>query len=218
MEINRYESDRSFKEKMALERQKLKGLSWRKKIEYIVTYYKWHFVGLIAIGFVIYTIGTMIYNTQYTDVFSAIILNGNADGEAIAEDFKGYCQDTEKFNRYTVNAGMKLDGKSAKDQDTLGIILGSIASKEVQVLIVPEFQLERYVNLGTLIKMEDVLSEEQMQSYGEYVTQEYGLKVSNNKTLGRLGCFPGEDAYMVVISYVEDFTYIRQFVNYLMGE
>lgn len=217
MEINRYESDRSFKEKMELEKQKLKSLSWSKKLEYIFNYYKWHFVGLVAVGFVIYMIGTMIYNTQYTDVFSAIILNGNADGDAIAEDFKAYCQDTEKFNRYSVNAGMKLDGKSAKDQDTLGIMLGSIASKEVQVLIVPEFQMERYVNLNTLLQMDEVLTAEQIQAYGENVS-EYGLKVSENKTLGELGCFPGKDAYMVVLSYVEDLTYIREFARYLMGE
>ena len=217
MEINRYESDRSFKEKMELEKQKLKSLSWSKKLEYIFNYYKWHFVGLVAVGFVIYMIGTMIYNTQYTDVFSAIILNGNADGDAIAEDFKGYCQDTEKFNRYSVNAGMKLDGKSAKDQDTLGIMLGSIASKEVQVLIVPGFQMERYMNLNTLTRMDEVLTEDQIKSYGENV-YEYGLKVSDNKTLGELGCFPGEDAYRVVLSYVEDFTYIREFAKYLMGE
>ncbi len=217
MEINRYESDRSFKEKMALEGQKLKSMSWSKRFEYIWNYYKWHMVGLIAIGFAIHIFGTIIYNTQYTDVFSAIILNGNADGDAIAEDFKGYCQDAEKFNRYSVNSGMRLDGKSAKDQDTLGIMLGAIAGKSVHAMIVPGFQMERYVNLDTLIKMEDVLSAEQIQAYGENV-YEYGLKVPNNKTLSGLGCYPGEDAYLIVLSYVEDLTYVKEFVKYLMGE
>ncbi len=217
MEINRYESDRSFKEKMVLERQKLKDMSWSKRFEYIWAYYKWHMLGIVVAGYVIYVLGTMLYNTQYTDVFSAIILNGKADGKAIAEDFKGYCQDTEKFNRYSVNAGMTLDGKSTTDQDTLGIMLGTIASKAVHVLIVPGFQMERYAELGTLIQMEDILTDQQIQDYGENVS-EYGLKIPDNKTLGKLGCFPGEDAYMVVLSYVEDLTYVKEFVKYLMGE
>ncbi len=217
MQINRYESDRTFKEKMALEWQKIQEMSWKKRFEYIWGYYKWHMVGLVAIGFAIYMLGTIIYNTQYTDVFSAIILNGPADGDVIAEDFKGYCQDTEKFNRYSVNAGMKLDGKSAKDQDTLGIMLGAIAGKAVHVMIVPKFQMERYEDLDILIKMEDVLTEEQRDAYS-YNVHEYGLKVSDNKTLGELGCFPGEDAYLIVLGYVEDLTYVREFVKYLMGE
>lgn len=217
MEINRYESDRTFKEKIALERQKLKKLSWREKIEYIWAYYKWHFVGLLAICFVIYMIGTMIYDTQYNDVFSAVIINGRADGDAIAEDFKAYCQDTEKFNRYDVNAGMELKGNTAKDQDTLGILLGAIAGKTLDVLVVPEFQMKRYVDLGALRKMEDVLTAEQIEKFGEAVG-EYGLKIPNNKKLEEFGCFPGEDAYLVVLSYVEDMTYVKQFVKYLTGE
>lgn len=217
MEINRYESDRSLREKLGLEWQKLKSLSWPKRLEYIVSYYKWYFLGIFAIGFVIYTLGTMIYNTQYTTVFSAIIINGATDGDVIAEDFKAYCEDTEKFNKYEVNAGMYLEGSTMKDQDTLGIMLGAIAGKDVQVLILPEFQVERYMDQGALLPMEEILTEEQMEAYGDAV-KECCLQVSDNERLAGLGCYPGEDAYLAVLTYVDDLTYVNKFIEYLMGE
>lgn len=217
MQINRYESDRSTKEKIELERQKLKSLSWKKKIQYIATYYKWHFVGLTAVCFVIYAIASAIYNTQYTTVFSAVIINGGADGEPIAEDFKEYCEDSEKFHRYEVNAGMYLEDNISKDQGTLGILLGSFASKETQVLILPEFQAERYIDQLALYEMKELLTEEQMERYGDLVG-EYTLHLPNNEKLAEFNCYPGEDAYMVVLTYVEDLTYINQFIEYLMGE
>ena len=40
----RYESDRTRKEKMELEREKLSGMNFSGKLEYIWTYYKYYYV------------------------------------------------------------------------------------------------------------------------------------------------------------------------------
>ncbi len=220
MEVKRYESDRDFKDKVELEKQKLSSMSWRKRIEYIWAYYKWHMLLVLVVCYVIYNIGLMIYDTQYDDVFSAIIVNGAADGDPIAEDFKNYCEDTEKFHRYNVNAGMYLTGKQndyKSDQDTLGIMLGMIAGKDVDVLILPKFQMENYAKQDVYYKMTEILTPEQIEQYGDAVG-EYSLQVPNNKTLQKHGCVPGEDAYLGVLRYVEDLTYVQEFIRYLMGE
>ena len=143
MEQKRYESDMTPKEKMELERKKLKQMTAGQKLEYIWAYYKPHMAVALGIILLIVFIGQMIYRSQFDTVFYAAIINGTAgDGEALAEDFKNYTGDTDKYHEYTIDNSMYL----MKDQEDYQMVMKLstiIGAQQVDVLIAPEWEQQK---------------------------------------------------------------------------
>ena len=78
----------------------------------------------VALGIIllIVFIGQMIYRSQFDTVFYAAIINGTAgDGEALAEDFKNYTGDTDKYHEYTIDNSM-YDERSGRLSDGYEIV------------------------------------------------------------------------------------------------
>ena len=144
MEQKRYESDMTPKEKRELERKKLKQMTAGQKLEYIWAYYKPHMAVALGIILLIVFIGQMIYRSQFDTVFYAAIINGTAgDGETLAEDFKNYTGDTDKYHEYTIDNSMYL----MKDQEDYQMVMKLstiIGAQQVDVLIAPEYKFQEY--------------------------------------------------------------------------
>ena len=73
----KHESDLTRKEKWQLEREKVASMSWKKRIEYFFTYYKWVLVvavAVIALG----VFGVNWYkNLQKEELLNVVIVNSS---------------------------------------------------------------------------------------------------------------------------------------------
>ena len=73
----RYESDRTRKEKMELEREKLSEMNLSGKLEYIWTYYKPLIFGIIGVIVLIFIIRSLVENSKYYDILSIGVANSS---------------------------------------------------------------------------------------------------------------------------------------------
>ena len=215
MEQKRYESDMPPKEKRELERKKLKQMTAGQKLEYIWAYYKPHMAVALGIILLIVFIGQMIYRSQFDTVFYAAIINGTAgDGEALAEDFKNYTGDTDKYHEYTIDNSMYL----MKDQEDYQMVMKLstiIGAQQVDVLIAPEYKFQEYVEQDGFYPMSELLTDEQQEAYKDDLT-EYGLHVGDSKVLQSFGV--DEDSYMGVLVYSDHLDEAKSFITDIMGD
>lgn len=217
MEQKRYESDMTPKEKRELEKKKLKQMTFPQKVEYIWAYYKLHMAIALAIILVIVFVGQLIYRSQFDTVFYAAIINGSAgDGEALAQDFKTYTGDTDKYHEYTVDNSMYL----VKDQEDYNMVMKLstiIGAQQVDVLIAPEYKFQEYVDQGGFYPMSELLTDEQQEAYKDQLT-EYGLKVGDSEVLKAHGMQVDEDACLGVLIYSDHLEEAKSFITYIMGD
>lgn len=217
MEHNRYESDRTPKEKREMEREKLKQMTFAEKVEYIWAYYKIHMAIALGVILVLVIIGQTIYRRQFDTVFYAAIINGTAgDGEAMAEDFKEYREDTDKYHEYTIDNSMYL----VKDQEDYNMVMKLstiIGAHQVDVLIAPEYKFQEYVDQDGFYPMSEILTEEQQEKYKDQLT-EYGLSVGDSEVLKEHGMDVEEDSCLGVFIYSDHLEEARSFITYIMGD
>ena len=215
MTEKRYESDLTSKEKRQLELEKIKGMSWKDRIAYIWAYYKPHMAVGIGIIAVLCLIGQMIYRSQFDTVFYAEIMNGGAgDSAAMADDFKTYIGDEDKYHEITMDSSLFFTGDDSADYTSVMKFTTLIGAREVDAVIATKEEFESYVEMDAFVPMEELLTEEQMEMYGDSVS-EYGIHVTSSSKLEEFGLTPGEDVYLAVFTYSEHIDNAKSFIKYI---
>jgi hypothetical protein len=215
MAEKRYESDMTRKEKRDLEKKKLKSMSGKEKLGYIWAYYKLHMAACLGVILVCCVIGQIIYRAQFDTVFSAAVLNGGmGDSEVMAEDFKKYIGDEDKYHEISIDSGMYFTGDDSADYTSVMKLTTLISAKEIDVVVATKAQFDKYQDLDAFIPMSELLTAEQMEAYGDSVS-EYGIHIGNNEMLEEYGMTTGDDAYMGVFNYVEDLDNSKKFITYV---
>lgn len=215
MTEKRYESDLTGKEKRQLEWEKIKKMSWKERIGYIWAYYKPHMVIALAIILVLYIIGQMIYRSQFETVFYAALLNsGNGDAEAMEMDFKEYIGDEDKYHEICMDSSMFFTGDEGADYTSIMKLTTLIAAREIEVLLAPEEKFQEYAVQGAFLPMNEVLTDEQIQAYGENV-EEYSLKIQDSKKMQQFGMEPMEPLHLGVMVTAKHMDNVKSFITYI---
>lgn len=181
----KHESDLTKKEKRLLERKKLKGMSFWKKLEYIWMYYKPVIFG--TIGFVILIfIGMDLYeNAKMETLVSISVVNaGGSDTEAFAEQVKEIVGATGKYETVEVSSSLN----TGSDEKTLDYyaqmaFVTQIQAKTVDILVIPEPFYEELNQEGYFADLQEILGEETYASFGENIDQHH-LKLENGEAVG----------------------------------
>lgn len=211
----RYESDLTRKEKRELEWKKIKGMSWKDRIGHIWAYYKPHMAVGIGIIAVLCLIGQMIYRSQFDTVFYAAILNGGmGDSAAMAEDFKEYIGDDDKYHEITIDSSMYFSGNDNEDYTSVMKLSTLIGAREVDAFIATKEEFDSYGKMDAFVPMDELLTQEQLEAYGDDVS-EYGIHVESSSKLEEFGMTPGEDAYLAVFTYSENIDNAKSFIKYI---
>lgn len=214
MTEKKYESDLTPKEKRQMERDLIKSMSWPNRLQHIWAYYKPQMVIILAMLCLLYLIGFMIYRSNFDTMLSVAIVNGVGQGDAMAQEFKEYCGDTDKYHEYSIDCTMTLVGDEQSDYNSVIKLSTVIGAQNVDVVVLPKDQFDDYAELGAFYPMDEVLTEEQMETLGNAVS-EYALHVPNNEKFAEFENYPGEDAYLGVLCYVDDLSYARKFISYI---
>lgn len=215
MTEKRYESDLTRKEKRQLELEKIKSMSWKDRLSHIWAYYKPHMAVLLLVILACSMIGQMIYRAQFETVFSAAVLNGiMGDSEMMAEDFKSYLGDQDKYHEIMIDSSMYFSGDDSADYTAVMKLTTLIGAGEIEVMIAPESQFEKYQTMDAFIPMKDLLTEEQIETYGEDVS-EYGLYVGDSETLKQFGMNTSEGGWLGVMVNAEHMENVKAFITYI---
>lgn len=212
----RYESDLTRKEKWELEREKLGKMTWKERIDHIWTYYKPHMAVLGCIILLCVIIGQMIYRSRFDTIFFAAIMNTGTSGEPglMAEDFKAYLGDEDKYHEITVDTSLTFIGDEYQDYNSVMKLTTLVGANEIDAMLSTKEQYESYLQNDAFIPMDELLTEEQKEAYGDAV-EEYAIRITDSEKLEEFGLTPGTETYLAVFIYTEHVDNAKSFIRYI---
>jgi hypothetical protein len=140
------------------EKEKLKNMTTKEKMNYLWEYYRLHALGgILAISviiYVIYQIATPNINTQ----FYAAIIDSSLSTEAVEEfasEFSDYLELNPKLEDIQINDTFYLSGSG--NYNIQQALTAYIAAREVDVIIAPESQFLNYAKNDYFTKLSEAL-------------------------------------------------------------
>lgn len=177
----------SLKETMKAERlrekAKLKNMSFQDKLWYIWEYYKWHIGGLLIVLVVISQIGAGIYRSTFTTQFTYVLMNNISSTEDHLADWHQNFKDRMGFGeKDVIEADTSLmithdEMASELTYANLAKMSAMVASKDLDVIIADQANVDHYQQLGAFMDLEQLLPAdlwEQVKAQAYYQTDEEG--------------------------------------------
>lgn len=213
----RYESDRSLRDRRELEKEKLRSMKLKEKIDYIWTYYKsWMAVGL-AIVLVCVIIGQSVYNSRFESICSIVVLNNlTLDGERLRDDVRDMLQDEDKYHTVEVDYGMSLSGDNSTDYNTIMKLTAIFATQELDIMIAPQEWIEYFAQQEGVYPVEEYLTEEEMERYG-CGEGDYAIHIPKDSVLADYGAILGEDTSIAITSVTPNPGNAKKVLSFVMN-
>ena len=164
----------AWKDELNNAKKVFKNGTTRDKVEYIWEYYKWH---ILAVVFVVYFIGSMVYNNVTTKdyVLQGMFLNTLAESEIVLEmeqDFiETYPIDTsseEVFFDASMYYSDEGDAMGTSYQ-TIQVLTTKIAAGEIDFMVADAATLYDFAYNQYFAELPKILSEEQLKAYEPYI-------------------------------------------------
>lgn len=195
----------SRKERMAKEREKLRGMNWKQRIGYIWDYYKFVFAG-IAVVLVIGSILLSIVRGMGTEiVMQAAFLNCDylaGDSQTLWDEFEAYLGGLEEDQELDLDFSLSIDPDSMDSATAAATIkvMAYMSDGSLDCMIMPENVYRHYLNNGTFQTLDMVLSPEEMEVWEPYLDSEqtpaegepgvYGICMDGASRLTESGLYP----------------------------
>ena len=142
---HKYESDMTKKEKRQMELEKLKGMTFLQKLDYIWTYYKILFVIPLILAGVVYMGVTMYQNSLKNQVLSVTVVGGEAmtteDIEALEKEIRTCLKAEGKHDTVLIQPNISTNQSDPSANMSLVTL---VAAQAVDVLVCPEEIYEDY--------------------------------------------------------------------------
>lgn len=147
----------------------------KEKFEYVLEYYKWH---IIIVLFVIYMIGSIIYNnvTAKDYVLRGLFLNAFSEEETTQELEQNFISEfpidtsTQEvfFDTSLYYTSYSPDENSEISYQTVQVLTARVAAGEIDFLIADDATLGEFCYSRYFYELSDILTEEQMEKYEPY--------------------------------------------------
>jgi hypothetical protein len=216
------------------EKEKLREMSFRKKLEYLFEYYKFHALITIAvIAFIIYIINGIL-NPPAVTKFNAAIIDNPVDEKIInqyAEDFAKLLNLNPARENVELNTSYNFSIKDTYTATLKDALVARISARDVDVIIAPESEFKNYAKTGCLIKLSDLLptdiyssltdkffisntnEDSEQTAYGIYLSNTKFIKENAKKTDVKL------EPYVIgVITNTRHVDNSVEFIRYLFNE
>ena len=164
----------AWKDELNNAKKVFKNGTTKDKVEYIWEYYKLH---IVAVVFVVYFIGSMIYNnaTAKDYVLQGIFLNTLAEAETVLEmeqDFiKTYPIDASSEEVFLDASMYYSDDSDAMETsyETIQVLTARVAAGEIDFMVADVATLYDFAYDQYFAELSEVLSEEQLKAYEPYL-------------------------------------------------
>lgn len=142
------------------EREKLKDMTFRKKIEYLTEYYKIHaLVTVIVIILIAYTAHTIL-NPPSSTRFYAAMISSPVDKQLLEEytvDFEKQLNLNPKKEKIELNNSYNFSMKDSYAMDLEQALITRVSAKQIDVIIAPESYFKKYASAGSFLNLSDEL-------------------------------------------------------------
>lgn len=169
----KHESDLTKKEKRALEKQKLSGMNFGGKLEYIWMYYKTPIFGVIAAIILAAVVVNSYQNAKTKSVLSiAVVDAGESDTEAFATELREFFGITDRYEKVDILTNIMTDdeGKSFAQYGEMAF-LTQIQADSMDVVLMPEPLYETLRDEELFADLREVLDEETYTAFGDKIDE-----------------------------------------------
>jgi hypothetical protein len=142
------------------EKEKLKDMSFKKKLAYLWEYYKIHAIIAIAVISLIYYFINNILTPDVSPQFNAAVINNSIPEDVWEEykaDFGEYLQIDPERESIEFNTSFYLNNSSELSMNMQQVLTTYIAAEEIDVMIAPESEFQKYSYYGYMAKLSDAL-------------------------------------------------------------
>lgn len=166
---------RNSKNKWRLEREKLKSMTFRKKLSYIFDYYRWQiFLTVCAVVLVLFLCDVFYQGTK-ENVILGFATNDDwrlFDTDTVTSQFADYLGIDASKERIVFDASLYVDLDSSVDYvvGSQGQIAATTANQSLDFLITTPDLAEHYASLLPLKDLEDFLPEDMKEDLGDALT------------------------------------------------
>lgn len=202
-----------------------KDLTFRKKIDHILHYYKWYILGGAALLCLIVSLVSTIFQNQKESLISGIFVNTATSEEGYAhvqDEYWDYCGGDEdtKVDLVTYRA-LDFTEETLSESDAANFMVVScmIAARTLDYIICDESSACYFYQQEVVLDLRELLSEETLGNLdilwqdgtpiairlaGSDFAEEYPLTA--------------EDSCILFVGSTQNFDHDRQFLTYLLGE
>ncbi len=168
----KHESDLTKKEKRLLEKEKLKAMDWKGKLQYIWMYYKvWIFVA-IGVVFLAFGIRSWIENARIKTVLSiAVTDSAGSDSETVEENLKellGIDQDPYQKVDITETFVTNEDGTQLDTYSQVAFVT-KVQAQAFDVALMPEALCSSLEKEGYFMDLDQLLDQDTLQAAGQKI-------------------------------------------------
>lgn len=160
--------EKTLKQIIREELQKLSGMSLGQRVGYIWDYYKPLMAALLGVIFLI-CIGVEIYqNKQIEQLLSVYMINnGNilADSDALTDEFADYIGGLKEKQQITIDTSLTLGDENSTVIQTKFMVLA--AANELELLLMDETTFDQYYEQGFFTDLTGMLAEEQLEEWAD---------------------------------------------------
>lgn len=163
------ESDLSKKERRLIEKEKLKGMGPKKKLEYIWMYYKPAIFGVIAVIALIFGIKDYYEQSKIKTVLSMTVVNSMAnDTETPEQKIKetlGYKDDP--YSKVEIGVNLTTDSEMAEfDYNAQMAYVAQIQAGSIDIMVMPEKLYQTLKKNEPFADLKELMGEEAFEKFG----------------------------------------------------
>lgn len=184
--------DKTLKDSLQEEKNKLKNMSLKDRLWYIWEYYKIPIIGTVVGVFLIFSIFSAVHNNRFETALSCVILNSQPDSEKdlvseyFDQGFRQYLGLTDE-TKIDVDHSMSISFDNSNMTEftyaELAKLSALISSKELDVMIAKKDSIDHFGEMGGFLDLKEVLPPD---VYDQVKDQLY--EVTNSETGETIAC------------------------------
>lgn len=209
------------------DRETLKTLNFRQKIQFILDYYRGQMFILFVVLMIAFYIGDMVYQSSQTIDLQGFFVNDRQNlfpAEELIKDFSSY-MDTPPGHRIAFEDSLYVDLESSNEYNAAsqGKLVAYVAARELDFFVAPEALAQYYAASFLLYDLEELLPEglrEYLKEDFYYTADGTGEKKACGLSLGRSRFLQNpvydreEDYYLLVLAYTPRIDAMISFIEY----
>ena len=168
----------SIKEKLRIERKKIKEMSFKEKLDYIKTYYSFHIIGFIAsVAIIVWILNHFILNpppNTFINVSFYGPLVSHELQDALSDDLNLHIVDPDLENYVAVVDNFFFSGDPQMDMMITQRFMAMVSISDLDILIVSPDQKESLINFGLAMDLREILTTYQFNWLYEIGAVYYG--------------------------------------------
>lgn len=212
--FHKYESDRTPKEKWELEKQKLSGMSWKEKLQYIWTYYKPVLAAAAGLILVIVFICQVVENSKYETILGIGVIGANMpeDTETVQEELQQQFGTGSKYDKVSLDTSFMMQDVENADYSMVMKFTTVVAAQDLDILITNEAVYDHYSEQGMFTDLSAIFTPEECDKYGIEKGSDR-LDITDTLWLAENQWVSYEPVYLTVISNTNHQDKIKEFIR-----